>query len=125
MKRLFLRYVPAGYRNTDGSFNNRTNNTNIWSSVESGGNAWKRNLNYTEARVNRNTNNKANGFSVRCLKDWLNIYMPTDKLLIDLFQAYYDARKNKRSTINALAFEINYETKLFELYEEIKMGYIK
>jgi len=38
----------------------------------------------------------------------------------DLFKAYYDARKNKRSTINALAFEVDYETKLFQLYEEIK-----
>jgi len=43
-----------------------------------------------------------------------------DKLLIDLFRAYYDARRNKRSTVNALAFEIDYERKLFELYEEIK-----
>jgi len=44
------------------------------------------------------------------------------QLLYDLFQAYYDARKNKRNTINALAFEIDYERKLFELYEEIKNG---
>lgn len=51
--------------------------------------------------------------------------MPPDKLLIDLFRAYYDARKNKRSTINALAFEINYESKLFELYKEIKNGTYK
>ncbi len=51
--------------------------------------------------------------------------MDSKKLLCDLFQAYYDARKNKRSTINALAFEINYETKLFELYEEIKSGKYK
>ena len=42
------------------------------------------------------------------------------QLLYDLFQAYYDARKNKRNTINALLFEIDYEAKLFELYEEIK-----
>jgi len=35
--------------------------------------------------------------------------MNSDKLLYDLFRAYYDARKNKRSTINALAFEIDYE----------------
>jgi RNA-directed DNA polymerase len=42
------------------------------------------------------------------------------QLLYDLFQAYYDARKHKRSTTNALAFEIDYETKLFKLYEEIK-----
>jgi hypothetical protein len=40
-------------------------------------------------------------------------------LLSDLFQAYYDARQNKRNTINALAFEIDYERKLFELHQEI------
>jgi hypothetical protein len=44
------------------------------------------------------------------------------QLLYDLFRAYFDARKNKRNTINALAFEIDYERKLFELYEEIKNG---
>lgn len=46
--------------------------------------------------------------------------MEDKKLLYNLFQAYYDARKNKRSTINALAFEIDYESKLFLLYNEIK-----
>lgn len=44
------------------------------------------------------------------------------QLLYDLFQAYFDARKNKRNTINALAFEIDYERKLLELYKEIKNG---
>ncbi|MCP5062187.1 MAG: hypothetical protein GY936_06980 [Ignavibacteriae bacterium] len=43
-------------------------------------------------------------------------------LLQDLFTSYFEARKNKRNTLNALAFEINYETKLFELYEEIVSG---
>ncbi len=79
-----------------------------------------------------NSNNRANGNSVRCIQDW---YLPffrlsfslMDKyfekqLLYDLFQAYYDARKNKRNTFNALAFEIDYERKLFKLYEEIKNG---
>ena len=42
------------------------------------------------------------------------------KLLNDLFQAYYDARRNKRNTISALKFEVDYEKKLFKLYEEIK-----
>ena len=42
------------------------------------------------------------------------------QLLYDLFQAYFDARKNKRNTINALSFEIDFERKLFELYKEIK-----
>jgi len=47
--------------------------------------------------------------------------MPSERqLLYHLFQAYYGARKNKRNTINALAFEIDYERKLFELYKEIK-----
>jgi len=44
------------------------------------------------------------------------------QLLYDLFQAYYDARKNKRNTINALTFEIDYETKLFELYNDLING---
>jgi hypothetical protein len=44
------------------------------------------------------------------------------QLLYDLFQAYFGTRKNKRNTINALAFEIDYEKKLFELYEELKSG---
>jgi len=42
-----------------------------------------------------------------------------EDLLYDLFQAYFDARENKRNTNNALAFEIDYETKLFELYRDI------
>lgn len=42
-----------------------------------------------------------------------------DKILIDLFQAYFDARKNKRNTINALAFEKYFEANLFELHSEI------
>ncbi|MBI5218132.1 MAG: hypothetical protein HY958_04300 [Bacteroidia bacterium] len=37
----------------------------------------------------------------------------------DLFTAYYDARKNKRKTMNALSFEMNYESSLFQLHEEI------
>jgi len=45
-----------------------------------------------------------------------------EQLLYDLFKAYYDARKNKRNTINALDFEVDYETKLFELYGDLKSG---
>ncbi len=42
-----------------------------------------------------------------------------DKSLEDLFSAYFDARKNKRNTINALIFERNFESNLFLLFEEI------
>jgi len=41
------------------------------------------------------------------------------QLLYDLFQAYYDARKNKRNTVNALAFEIDYEKNIFQLYNDL------
>lgn len=42
-----------------------------------------------------------------------------EKITLDLFQAYYDARKNKRNTINALAFEKHLETNLFALVNEV------
>jgi retron-type reverse transcriptase len=43
-------------------------------------------------------------------------------LLLDLFQAYYDARRNKRNTVNQLRFEIDYEHNLFELHDELLAG---
>ena len=42
-----------------------------------------------------------------------------EKITLDLFQAYFDARKNKRNTINALAFEKYLEANLFALASEI------
>lgn len=41
------------------------------------------------------------------------------KLLEDLFKAYYDARKHKRNTHNQLKFELNFESNLFSLYDDI------
>ena len=52
-----------------GSFYNVGYHGYWWSATESGGDAWNRYLNYSEARVYRNTNYKAGGFSVRCVKD--------------------------------------------------------
>jgi len=40
----------------------------------------------------------------------------------EILQAYYDCRKNKRQTSNALAFEINYESNLLSLLSEINNG---
>ncbi len=42
-----------------------------------------------------------------------------NKLLEDLILAYLDARKNKRNTESQLAFEINLEENIMELYEDI------
>ena len=39
--------------------------------------------------------------------------------LTKLFQAYYDCRKNKRNTASAIKFELDYESNLIQLHEEI------
>lgn len=39
--------------------------------------------------------------------------------LEEIFSAYYECRKNKRRTMNALAFEADYETNLIQLWKEI------
>lgn len=40
----------------------------------------------------------------------------------ELFEAYYECRRNKRNTINALRFEMHLETNLFELARELYEG---
>lgn len=45
--------------------------------------------------------------------------MPNDKLLVDIFKAYYDARRNKRNSQSQLRFEMNLEQNLVRLYHEI------
>lgn len=39
--------------------------------------------------------------------------------LEDVFEAYFECRKKKRNTCNALAFESEYERKCVELWREI------
>lgn len=45
-----------------------------------------------------------------------------DKLLYDLFQAYYDTRQHKRNTSSAINFEMNYESKIISLREDLLNG---
>ena len=49
----------------------------------------------------------------------------TQNLLYDLFQAYYDARRNKRNTLNQLDFEFHLEENIIELYRELIDGTYK
>lgn len=42
--------------------------------------------------------------------------------LEDVFEAYFECRKKKRNTCNALAFESDYERKCVELWREINSG---
>ena len=64
-----LDVLPAGCRNTDGSFGNRGSYTYLWSSLESGTSAWIRYLYYGHTDVSRSTSAQAYGFAVRCLRD--------------------------------------------------------
>jgi RNA-directed DNA polymerase len=52
-----------------------------------------------------------------------NVQAVSNQLAIeDLFEAYFDCRKNKRYTLNALQFETDYERNLVKLFEEINDG---
>ena len=48
--------------------------------------------------------------------------MECDLTISELFQAYYDCRKTKRNTWNALQFEQNLERNLMDLYYELISG---
>jgi len=61
--------ILVGDRETNGTFVSRGSSAYFWSSTESGANAWYRYLGSTSATVGRVTNDKAYGFSVRCLKN--------------------------------------------------------
>jgi uncharacterized protein (TIGR02145 family) len=63
--------VPAGWRSNNGSqFFNRGERAVYWSSsVETGYDAWYRELYYDYAQVYRHLYNRSHGFSVRCVKD--------------------------------------------------------
>ena len=60
----------VGYRNNTGAkWNNRGTNVYFWSSVEKDDNAWRHRLNVTETGLTREDFAKANGLTVRCIKD--------------------------------------------------------
>lgn len=40
-------------------------------------------------------------------------------LLEDMIEAYYDCRRNKRNTVSAVEFEMDYEVKLLDLVRRI------
>lgn len=70
----FMFISSSGNRNrTNGTLNNQGTNGNYWASTVSGTNA--RNLNFNSTVANTNNNNRANGFTVRCLKDYTSYFI--------------------------------------------------
>jgi hypothetical protein len=56
------------------TINNAGSNGNYWSSSVNGSNA--RNLNFNSGNAGTNNNNRANGFSARCLADEWGTFLP-------------------------------------------------
>ena len=50
------------------------------------------------------------------------INLKDDCSLEAIFEAYFFYRRNKRETINALAFELDYENNLIQLWKELNGG---
>jgi uncharacterized protein (TIGR02145 family) len=60
--------LPGGYRSEIGDFTNQDTYGHWWSSSQGGTNAWDRDLGYGD-NVNRDTNPRRNGCSIRCVRD--------------------------------------------------------
>lgn len=115
------------------SLNNAGTNGNYWSSVPNSdnNNAW--NLNLNSGNHNTNNNNRNNGQSVRPLQEFTadsqngvlhrgleNRKADTKKVLLaDLIVAYHDARRHKRVRIYQTRFEMNQESELVKLRDEL------
>ncbi|MCK9438770.1 hypothetical protein M0Q39_01685, partial [Patescibacteria group bacterium] len=60
--------LPAGYRDTLGSFSSLGSYSSLWSSSINGFDAWYRYLYSSYSSVRRSNIGQAYGFSVRCLR---------------------------------------------------------
>ena len=85
-------------------------------------------MNFNSDNVNRNNNNRYNGQSVRpvsafTMKASAPIFDTSPaQLLLDLYRAYKDARRHKRSRDYQLQFERNVEPELIRLHDAILSG---
>jgi hypothetical protein len=92
---------------------------NYWSATEySTTNAWNQNF----SSGNQNNNNKTNTYRVRAVRRQEAVHMQCDMTVEELFAAYYDCRRTKRNTWNALTFEECLERNLMGLYHELRSG---
>ena len=85
-------------------------------------------MNFNSDNVNRNNNNRYNGQSVRPVTAFtMTCPAPIfdtspSQLLLDLYRAYKDARRHKRSQNYQLRFERNAESELVRLRDAILSG---
>ena len=113
-------FCPVNTRRRRVSARSNTGSYNYWSSSEySSANAWNQNWNSSNPG-NQNNNNKTNANYVRAVRRGKTMEAAQcDVTVSELFQAYFDCRKTKRNTCNALDFEQHLERKLMDLYYEL------
>ena len=119
-------FLPAAGNRNDSELNNAGSNGNYWSSslnTDNPNNAW--NLNFNSDNYNMNNNNRNYGLTVRpvCVSAQHlpeSAYRLTrERLLADLYEAYYDARRHKRNKPYQKSFEANLDENLNELCDEL------
>lgn len=64
-----LNMLHAGFRHTGGYSTDLDSSATLWSSTQSGANAWDRGLNAIIPNINRSAHSKSYGFSVRCVRN--------------------------------------------------------
>lgn len=122
--------LPAAGNRNGTNLNNAGSNGNYWSSslnTDNPNNAW--NVNFNSDNANRNNNNRYNGQSVRPVTVFMMNRNSTpifdtspQQLLQDLYRAWKDARRHKRSRDYQLRFERNLEGELIRLRDVILSG---
>ncbi len=127
--------VPAAGNRNGSSLNNAGENGNYWSSTPNESNSNNAyNLNFNSSNQNVNWNNRNNGQSVRPVAELTtessdekvcHFSISKEQLLLDLYRAYKDARKNKRCRAYQLKYEFNLEDNLVSLRDELISGNYK
>lgn len=125
--------VPAAGWRYGTSLNNAGDNGNYWSSTPNGSNTLNAyNLNFNSGNHNVDWNNRNNGQSVRPVSELTSesksdrsvrhFSITKEQLLLDICQAYRDARRHKRKRAYQLKFEFNLEDNLVNLRDELYAG---
>lgn len=125
--------VPAASWRYGTSLNNAGDNGNYWSSTPNGSNTLNAyNLNFNSGNHNVDWNNRNNGQSVRPVSELTSesksdrsvrhFSITKEQLLLDICQAYRDARRHKRKRAYQLKFEFNLEDNLVNLRDELYAG---
>ena len=119
---------PCSGNGNGTSWNNRGTNGNYWSSLLNSA-TQGRNLNFNSGGVNpQNNDNRFYGFAVRPVQHSLQssffhnrfiMILTKEKLLLDLYVAYYDARKHKALRSYVRKWESNLKKNLEELCDDL------